>query len=167
MPREVPQYISDKYVRQLFADIKQDDRNLSRGKHATFPEILSNTEPSGPTVKDLLKELRSLGFKDTKVCLEAMRKKGNDLDKIIEYLINLEENEREKGESVEFRKSSTNNANSKEEFQPQNPSESFPNIHSYIVPPEDEYNPWTSLQDESRKDNLVSNNNDPFSKRKG
>ena len=160
--REIPQYISDKYVRKLFADTKQD-LDLPTGKQSSFPNVFSNAEPTGPTAKDLLKELRSLGFKDTKICLEAMRKKGNDIDKIIEYLINMEENVAEKDES---KQNPINDANPKMEMEEQIPSETFPNIHSYSIPPEDDYNPWSSLPEEYHKDNFVSGDSDPFSKRK-
>jgi hypothetical protein len=161
----VPQYISDKYVRKLFANNLQDP-NISKGVQSSYPNISTNIDSNGPSVKDLLKELRNLGFNDTKVCLEAIRKNGNDIDKIIEYLISMEDDKGTK-EQASLNKSIKNETYQERHLDEQTGSDNFPTASTYMIPPEDDYNPWSSIPEELPRENSINvESHDPFDRRK-
>lgn len=53
-------------------------------------DALTINNDGGPSIKDLLTQLHQMGFSNTKLCMEAIRIKGKNLDDIIEYLVEKE-----------------------------------------------------------------------------
>jgi hypothetical protein len=110
--------------------------------------------------------LRNLGFNDTKVCLEAIRKNGNDIDKIIEYLIGMEDDKGSK-EQVSLNKNIKNEQFQERQLDEQISSDKFPNASTYMIPPEDDYNPWSSIPEELPRESPIHvESHDPFDRRK-
>lgn len=151
---EVQQYIADKYERKLFMNspnVPSKTASISRITESQSQWCSQQLEENGPSIKELLTQMHQMGFGNTKLCMEAIRIKGKNIDDIVEYVIEREisneQPERPKIAKEEILEESR--TSSKETIHYEN--EYHHNYHQPMVtnnpsfPFEDEMNPWAGL----------------------
>jgi hypothetical protein len=139
------QYVRDKYERKIFMN-----QSPAVGPSAQTMPTLSAPFPvskSGPTLKEVLENLKAYGFSDTKACLDAYRLRGPNIDDIVEYLVNgdakgeIQEDSAKKRSHVEADHLETQHSEPRAE---ESTASTFYNSSLY------EPNPWATLpQDET------------------